>query len=156
MPSDSIVFVDTNVVLYAQDPRDPGKQAQAAAWLDRCWRRGIGRISSQVLHEMYVNLRRVAPRFDVEAARDLVRRYRAWQPWQVDEGTVDVAWRMQDRAALNYWDALMLAAASEQGCGVLLTEDLQHDQLIDDVRVLNPFVVGPEWLDAAPATPSAA
>ena len=33
MPSDSTVFVDTNVLLYAQDPRDPAKQSAAAAWL---------------------------------------------------------------------------------------------------------------------------
>jgi len=149
MPSGSIVFVDTNVLLYAQDPRVPAKRDACVRWLERCWRKQCGRISTQVLNELYVNLRRVAPTFDVQAARNLVRRYRSWAPWLVDDATVDLAWQLQDRASLSYWDALMLAAAQQQGCGALLTEDLQHDQLIDGVRILNPFLTEPDVLDQA-------
>ena len=65
--------------------------------------------------------------------------------------TVEAAWAIESHYRLAYWDALMLAAASGQGCSALLTEDLPHEQLIDGVRILNPFVVGPEWLDAPPA-----
>lgn len=151
MPSDSTVFVDTNVLLYAQDPRSPAKRAQAVAWLTRCWQQGCGRLSTQVLHEMYVNLRRTAPQLDGASARALVRCYRAWQPWLVDEVTVDLAWALQDRFALSYWDALMAAAAQQQGCRYLLTEDLQHGQHLDGVQIINPFVVGPELLDAPAA-----
>ena len=151
MPSDSTVFVDTNVILYAQDPREPGKQAAAAAWLGRCWRASCGRLSSQVLHETYVNLRRMAPALPVGDCRAVVRRYRSWGAWQVDEATVEQAWDMQDRLGFSYWDALMVAAAQMQGCTLLLTEDLQHDQRIDKLRIVNPFIVGPELLDS-PAT----
>jgi predicted nucleic acid-binding protein len=150
MPSDSTVFVDTNVILYAQDPREPRKQAAAAAWLEKCWRLSCGRVSSQVLHEAYVNLRRMAPTLSADECRTVVRRYRAWGAWQVDDATVDQAWDVQDRCGFNYWDALMVAAAQMQGCSVLLTEDLQHDQRIDSkLRIVNPFVLGPEVLDAA-------
>ena len=148
MPSASTVFVDTNVLLYAQDPRVPKKQAQAAAWLARCWRENCGRLSTQVLHELYANLNRIAPKLDSRDARALVTRYRAWQPWVVDESTVDLAWHLQDRFALSYWDALMVAAAEQLGCRHLLTEDLQHDQRIESVRIVNPFKLGPELLDA--------
>jgi predicted nucleic acid-binding protein len=148
MQSASTVFVDTNVLLYAQDPRSPTKQQLASGWLAGCWHRGCGRISTQVLNELYANLRRAAPSLAVADCRALVRRYRAWNPWTVDDTTVDIAWGLQDRASLSYWDALMVAAAQQQGCAALLTEDLQHDQVIDGVRILNPFLVGPEWLDA--------
>jgi predicted nucleic acid-binding protein len=154
MPSDSTVFVDTNVLLYAQDPRDPAKQQGAAGWLRRCWHDAIGRISTQVLHEYYVNLRRTAPRLAVEEARALVRQYRAWKPWLVDADTVDSAWALQDQLQLSYWDALMVAAAQQQGCAFLLTEDLQHGQRIDRIRILNPFVVGPAVLDETGASPA--
>lgn len=149
MPSASTVFVDTNVLLYAQDPRSPDKQRQAADWLAACWQRTCGRISTQVMNELYVNLRRTAPSLPVEDCRTLVRHYRAWNPWTVDDATVDIAWRLQDGAALNYWDALMVAAAQQQGCTWLLTEDLQHYQRFDGVRILNPFFVGPDVLDQA-------
>ena len=41
----------------------------------------------------------------------------------------------------------MVAAGLHQGCEMLLTEDLQHDQRIDNLRIVNPFRVGPELLD---------
>lgn len=148
MPSGSTVFVDTNVLLYAQDPRVPAKKLAAEAWLARCWREARGRISSQVLHEFYANVRRLAPSLPVEESRVVVRRYRAWTPWPVDDVTVDLAWEIQDRWQLSIWDAMIVAAAQMQGCEVLLTEDLQHDQRIDKVRIVNPFMAGPELLDA--------
>ncbi|MCY7369671.1 MAG: PIN domain-containing protein, partial [Polaromonas sp.] len=83
------VFVDTNVLLYAQDPRDPGKQASAARWLQWCWRAEAGRLSTHVLNELYANLRRVAPSLHAEQARGVVRRYRGWKCWTVDDASVD-------------------------------------------------------------------
>ena len=150
MQNGSIVFVDTNVLLYAQDPREPVKQASAATWLARCWSRRCGRISTQVLNECYANLRKAAPEMTLEATRELIVRYRAWQPWVVDETTVDRAWVLQDRFRVNYWDALMLAAAQQQGCQVMLTEDLQHGQLIESLRIVNPFLADPDSLDTTP------
>lgn len=41
---------------------------------------------------------------------------------------------------LSIWDTLILRAAKQSGCGVLLTEDLQHGQVIDGVRIVNPFL----------------
>ena len=146
MPSGSIVFVDTNVLLYSIDSRDPVKRDAAAVWIAHCWRDECGRVSTQVLNELYANLRRVAPSHERAAARDFVRRYRSWSPWLVDDGTVDLAWHLEDRIAINYWDALMVAAAQQQACSHLLTEDLQHGQQIDGLRVVNPFMATPESL----------
>ena len=151
MPSDSTVFVDTNVLLYALDPRNAGKQTAARVWLQRCWQQACGRISTQVLNELYANLRRVAPTTPVEEARRIVREYRAWTPWIVDDETVDRAWDLQDRFQFSYWDALMVAAAQQLDCNVLLTEDLQHRLQVDRLRIVNPFLAGPELLDAPTA-----
>lgn len=103
-------------------------------------------MSTQVLNELYANLRRVAPGLLPEQARSVVRRYRGWQPWIVDDVTVDLAWALQDRFLINYWDALMVAAAQQQGCGYLLSEDLQHEQCFDNVQVINPFKTSPSDL----------
>lgn len=139
MPSASTVFVDTNVLLYAQDPRSADKQTMAAQWLQYCWENQVGRLSTQVLHELYANLRRAAPTLRIEQARSVVRRYRGWRPWMVDEATVDLCWLLQDRYNLSYWDALMVASAQQQGCRYLLTEDLQHGQQMDNLQIINPF-----------------
>lgn len=142
------VFVDTNVLLYGVDDRDQAKRDRARAWIAACWTRRCGRLSTQVLNEFYVNARRKFPSaVSAGDARAEVRRYQHWQPWTIDQPTVEIAWAVESRFGLHYWDALMVAAAQQQGCAALLTEDLQHDQVIDGVTILNPFLTGPEWLD---------
>ena len=148
MPNASTVFVDTNVLLYSEDLADAAKHGAAHEWLQTLWLRRCGRLSTQVLHEFYVNAtRKLRPPMSAGDARAEVRRNQRWQPWLVDQATVETAWALESRYALSYWDALMAAAAQQQGCALLLTEDLQHDQLIDGLRIVNPFLAGPELLD---------
>jgi predicted nucleic acid-binding protein len=61
----------------------------------------------------------------------------------VDRRTIEFAWNLQDRHSLSWWDALIVAAAQAAGCPYLLTEDLNHDQDLDGVRVVDPFRVEP-------------
>lgn len=143
-------FVDTNVLLYCFDERDAVKRDRARSWIARCWERRCGRLSNQVLNEFYANARRkFADAISAGDARAEVRRYQLWQPWALDHATVETAWAVESRYGLTYWDALIVAAAQAQGCRFLLSEDLQHDQQIDRVRILNPFLVGPDVLDTA-------
>jgi predicted nucleic acid-binding protein len=147
----SLVFVDTNVLLYGVDEKDSVKRERAQAWLARCWKRQCGRLSTQVLNEFYVNVRRkFRGVLSEEGARAEIRRYQTWRPWTIDQQTVESAWAVESRFGFNYWDALMVAAAHQQGCAIFLSEDLQHDQQLDGVRVLNPFITAPEVLDGAP------
>ena len=139
------VFVDTNVLVYQLDVREPDKQAQARVWLDRLWSTRSGRISSQVLQELYVTLtRKLEPGLEREAAQKVVRALWAWQPVLIDERAFTVAWSIQDRFGLSWWDSLIVAAARLAGCSHLLTEDLQHDQDFEGLRVVNPFKTSPE------------
>ena len=147
MPSASTVFVDTNVLLYSEDQADPVKQRRATDWLRVLWVERRGRVSTQVLNEFYVNAtRRIRPAMASGDARAEVRRYQRWQPWPIDHATVEAAWAVESRYGFSYWDALIVAAAQAQGCTWLLSEDLQHEQQVDSVRILNPFLVGPERL----------
>jgi predicted nucleic acid-binding protein len=144
-----LVFVDTNVLLYAFDEADPAKRDLSRAWLAACWRGRCGRLSTQVLNEFYSNARKkFAAAISAGDARSEVRRYQQWKPWLIDQATVETAWAVESRCGINYWDALLVAAAQHLGCTLLLTEDLQHNQRIDRLRIVNPFVVGPELLEA--------
>lgn len=53
------------------------------------------------------------------------------------------AWAIQDRSGLSWWDALIVAAARDAGCELLLSEDLQEGQRIAGVEVVNPFKTAP-------------
>lgn len=151
MPSAWTVFVDTNVLLYAEDRADAAKHHAARQWVGELWKRRCGRLSGQVLGEFYVNAtRKLRPAMPPGDARAEVRRYQRWQPWTADQATVETAWGIESRFQLHYWDALMLAAAQHQGCNLLLSEDLQHDFRVDGIRIVNPFQTGPELLDTTP------
>jgi predicted nucleic acid-binding protein len=148
------VFVDTNVLIYSEDGRVPEKQAQALAWLRVLWQRRAGRLSNQVLNEFYTNVtRRIKPPMQAGDARAEVRRYQRWQPWAIDHPTVETAWSVESRFGFSYWDALIVASAQTLGCRYLLSEDMQHGQVVDSVQILNPFLVGPEILDSDPSVP---
>ncbi len=147
MPTDSIVFVDTNVLLYADDTRDAVKQAQSRDWLLALWLRRSGRLSTQVLNEYYANVTRKLklPQGD---ARAKVRRFQLWQPWQIDHQTVETAWGIEARFGLSYWDSLIVAAAAQAGCTHVLSEDMGHEQHYGAVQVINPFKADITMLDS--------
>jgi len=51
------------------------------------------------------------------------------------------------RYEYSYWDSLIIATALTNHCSILYSEDMQHDQLIEDkLRIVNPFVKKLNWL----------
>jgi predicted nucleic acid-binding protein len=141
----ALVFVDTNVFLYSLDMRDTAKQMQAQKWINACWQRSLGRISTQVLNEFYNNaITKFSRYMTKDVARETVRNLRLWQPPHLDTYTIDGAWQLQDRFMLSYWDALVVSSAQQQGCRFLLSEDLQDRQQFDSVLKINPFNCEPD------------
>lgn len=119
------VFVDTSVLVYRSDASDPAKQARAESWHTFLWESRTGRLSVQVLLELYATLtRKLKPGFNANEAREIVSELAAWQPIPVDLGVVQRAWSLEGRRSLSRWDALIVAAAQAGNCAVLLTEDL--------------------------------
>ncbi len=98
------VFVDTNVLLYALDPADLKKQEAALEWQAELWKRRLGRISFQVLQEFYAKSTRKWPgaRDDL---RSEIKNLLTWRPVTVDDATLDLSWRIQDRYQLSFWDS---------------------------------------------------
>lgn len=134
------VFADTNVLVYRHDATEPIKQARADAWYVHLWRRRCGRLSFQVLQEMYATLtRKLKPGVAPPKAQRIVRALKAWQPIAIDFPVLERAWSLQERYSLSWWDALIVAAAQLGTCRVLLTEDMQHLQVFGAVRVIDPF-----------------
>src|SRR5437868_4333631 len=120
----ALLFVDANVFLYAHDPSEPVKQARAGEWLSHLWRGNLGRTSTQVLSEYYVNATRKF-RAPPEKAWDSVSALLAWNPQAIDAGLLSRAREIERRYKLSWWDSLVVAAAQLQDCRLLLTEDLQ-------------------------------
>jgi predicted nucleic acid-binding protein len=47
---------------------------------------------------------------------------------------------LQERYGYHFYDAMIVAAALSAGCTTLYTEDLQHGQQIEGLRMVNPFL----------------
>ena len=133
-------FIDTNVLVYANDPADKRKQQIARETLLE--RAGSLVFSAQVLSEFYsVVTRKFSPLLGLEDARTIVDDLRRFPVVVIDEQLVLDAITISARAMLSYWDGLILAAARVAGCDVVLTEDLSHGSTIAGVRIENPFAV---------------
>lgn len=149
MPVFDKVFVDSGVLMRADDGADLARQQAARAWLLVLWQRRIGRLSTQVLSEYYVNVtRNVQPGLSLGDARAKVRRFQEWQPWQIDHQTVETAWGIEARFGMGYRESLIVAAAQHAGCSHVLSEDMVHEQQFGPIQILNPFLTPASLLDA--------
>ena len=139
-PSSEVVFVDTNVLVYAHDASETTRQPVAQAALSELWRSRSGALSTQVLQEFYVvATRKFDPRMSRREARDLVDAYSNWQNVQIDVPLILAASELEERHTLSFWDALIVEAARRTAVTRLVTEDLQAGRWIAGMLIDNPF-----------------
>lgn len=137
-------FVDTNILVYAEDRDSGSKHIAARDLVADLWRSGEGVLSVQVLQEFFVNVTRKIPRpLGHDKALAIVEQYLTWR---VVENTGDLllgAIRLAPTIQLSFWDALIVQAARMERCNRLWTEDLSHGQRVGDLVILNPFLPEP-------------
>lgn len=138
-------FVDTNIFIYAHNTsardREAGlKHERARQLLEHLWTTGQGALSTQVLQELCVNLRRRI-RHPLPAAeiRKLIEDYLSWEIVINTPQSILAALEIEARYKVSYWDALILQAAESCGAAVLYSEDLAHRRRYGSVVVVNPL-----------------
>ena len=133
-------FLDTNVLVYSIDDSEPRKRDIAREVLGSD-RYGEFVLSAQVLSELYVTVtRKLTEPVPEEKASEAVDQLGVLNPTiPIDTALVRRATQISRSARLSYWDGLVVAAAAQAGCGLLLTEDLNDGQQIGSVRIENPF-----------------
>lgn len=133
-------FVDTNILLYAYDTAAGLRHDRAADLVGRLWSERRGAISVQVLQEFFVNATRtVAGPLTPEAAVDRLRSLSQWRVHLPLADDVVAAASLSHRHQLSFWDAMIVRSAAELRCGVLWSEDLNDGQVVEGVRLQNPF-----------------
>ena len=133
-------FVDANVLLYAYDATAGERHEVASALVDRLWRERRGAVSVQVLQEFYVNAtRKVETTIDPEAGVDMLKSLVRWRVHSPLPDDVIAAASLSIRHQLSLWDAMIVRSAAELRCDTLWTEDLNDGQVIEGVRLANPF-----------------
>jgi predicted nucleic acid-binding protein len=134
-----LTFIDSNVIVYANDARDPVKQRLAIEQIATHMRRGSGVISVQVLEE-YAS---VALAKLKQPAKVVLVQLSLLEYLHVVELTAKTVRRAVELGAIHgisFWDACIISSAEEAGCGTILSEDLNPGQSYAGIRVKNPFV----------------
>jgi predicted nucleic acid-binding protein len=135
------VFVDTNILVYAHDADAGEKHAAAAQAVADLWESKIGILSTQVLQELYITLtRKVTSPVTGNFARKLIRNYLTWELVLNDGAIILHAGEIGENYHLSFWDGLIVAAAYSKNSAIILTEDMNHGQIIEGIRIENPFL----------------
>jgi len=134
-------FVDTNILVYAHDSMAGPKHDLARVLVEDLWNSGTGAVSTQVLQELCISVRRKAVRpLSEDETRRLIQDYLSWEVVVNTPESILRALELEERYQLSFWDALIVCAAESSGASVLYSEDFASGQRYGSVRALNPFV----------------
>ena len=133
------IFLDTNILVYAQDAGYPDKQRKSREIIAQLADSGDGVISTQVMQEFFVAATR---KLGVEplAAKGVLKTFSVFEVVQISSTLIHEAVDCSILNQLSFWDSLILAAAASAGCSTVFSEDLASGQTILGVRVQNPLV----------------
>ncbi len=131
-------FIDTNVLVYADDARDRRKQARARELIRRLMRERRGVLSLQILQEFFAAATRKLG-MSSEEAKQRVSLYSRFDVVTLTPTDLLAAIDLHRMHQLSIWDSLVIRAALNGACTVLYTEDMQAGYLIEDVLLTDPF-----------------
>ena len=134
-------FLDTNIFVYSFDRDSAAKAKRATQLIREAVATRKGTISYQVVQEFFnVALRRFAqPMTVAEAEQYLATVFRPLLSVQSSLALCSEALRLTGKHRLSWYDALIVSAASDAGCKVLYSEDLQSGRRFGDLRIEDPF-----------------
>lgn len=130
-------FVDTNILFYAHDRQAGPKHDRAKRLLIELLDSDAGVLSTQVLQEFCVNLRRKG-NLTADVTRRLIQDFLSWEIVVNTAESVLGALEIESRHNISFWDALIIYAAQVAGAEILYSEDLSDGQMFGPVRVVNP------------------
>lgn len=131
-------FVDTNILVYADDNRDVAKQTRARELIRNLMLERCGVVSLQVLQEFFAAATRKLG-MDAGAARERVLLYARFEVVRLTTDDLLAAIDLHRLHGLSFWDGLIVQAALIGGCRVLNSEDMQHGRVFDALTVASPF-----------------
>ena len=133
-----MTFLDTNVLIYSIDGKDPTKQVVAREIVVSAVRGGGFLISAQVLNE-FSNIALLKLKLSVEEVRKFISFFSRIGVVSLESRWTDAALLLKQRYETQFFDSLLLVAAQENGCDEILTEDLNDGQMYGSVKAVNPF-----------------
>ena len=132
------VSLDTNILIYAIDQTDKKRHKTALNVFEKIAQWDCI-LTLQALKEFF----HVATRKKKLSSKNALAQIEDWRIifpiTTAKTSTLIQAIHAAEKYQLAFWDAMLLTTASEAGANLLLSEDFNHHQIIDGVRIVNPF-----------------
>ncbi len=131
-------FIDTNLLIYADSGDEPVKQRIALSLLKQLRLNQTGVLSTQVLNE-YCNVALNKLKLPHADIREQMQFWEQYEVVQVTPDIIHMGLDLHQTRSLGFFDALIVAAAKTSGCTVLYSEDMNAGEMVNGVRIVNPF-----------------
>jgi len=128
-------FIDSNIFLYAFCDKDPAKQKIASQIVN-----SSATISVQVINEVSSNMLRKLLFLNSDIKGFIKSCYNRFDVFNLDKNIFINACDIRDKYKISYYDSLIISAALFSKCTILYSEDMQHNQEIEGLKIVNPFV----------------
>lgn len=139
------IALDTNILAYAEGVNGSQRKTQALHLLEHL---PVGSVSLpvQTLGELFQLLLRKMSHTPAQARTAILAWRDAYALIETSEDVLFAAVELAVAHRLSIWDGIVLGAAREGGCRLLLSEDLQEGFTWNGVTVANPFAASPNPL----------
>jgi predicted nucleic acid-binding protein len=137
-----MIFIDTNIFIYAFDESNKQKSQKARSLLIQLTENNKGRISTQVVQEFCnVALKKAMKPLTPEDVQDIITELMVPLLMHEPDETFYVrALTLYKRYSLSFYDSLIVQAALDLNCSLLYTEDLQNGAQYGKIKIVNPFI----------------
>jgi predicted nucleic acid-binding protein len=135
------IFIDTNILVYTVDKFDRNKQKIARKLVKEAILNDTAVISTQVVQEFY-NVCTVKLHMEPLKVKGYIHNYiENIEVVQTGSTIIERGIDISIISQISFWDALLIAAAEFSNSVELITEDLNDGQIINGIKIRNPFNV---------------
>ena len=136
--TDTKIFLDTNILAYIFDSRDIAKKTKAKELFSKLVIENNCMISTQVLQELF-NVVTKKLKYSKEDAQQIIMSLMNLDIHQVSTLDIQVAMKISSESQFTIYDSLIIAAANAESCKIVYSEDLNAGQVVEGVKIVNPF-----------------
>lgn len=135
-------FIDTNIFVYSFDGDENKKREKAKEIIKNALDNGRGFISIQVIQEFYnVATKKFKVPLAIHAAKEYLEKvFMQLNVVYPSYNFISTGLDISTATKYSFYDSLIISAALKSSCSILLTEDMQHGQEIQNLRIENPFL----------------
>ncbi len=139
MPMTEKYFFDTNIFIYSYSTTETDKSKICTDFLHEKLRNNLAVISTQVLKEFASIMISKFGKTPAEVI-NMILNLRSYEQVNVVANDIIEALELMSTHKFSFWDSLIITSAIKANCNYLVTEDMQHDQIIHDIKIINPFL----------------